>query len=63
MKRPHDTIGKVARYTLACCIAVIMVAGIGLMQAQDAIDEARAQQQALACFQAPRMCLPGQAGK
>lgn len=52
----RETIGKVARYTLACCIAVALVGAIGLMQAQDAIDEARAQQQALACLQAPRMC-------
>lgn len=56
MKR--GPIAKVARYTAACCIAIAMVGFIGLVQAQDAIEEARAQQQALACFQAPRMCLP-----
>lgn len=59
MKRDqNDKIGAVAGYCLAAIVAAVIVGGLALVQAQDAIDEAMAQQQALACFQAPRMCAP-----
>lgn len=58
MKRQNDKIGAVAGYCLACVVVVVMVGGLALVQAQDAIDEARAQQQTLACFQMPRACAP-----
>jgi hypothetical protein len=57
-RRQNDVIGKVAGYVLICVVAASLVGGFGLMQAQDAIDEVLAQQQALACFQAPQMCAP-----
>ena len=57
-RNPHDRIGKLAGYVLICVIITVMLGGATLVQTQDAIDEAVAQQQALACFQQPRMCVP-----
>lgn len=59
MKRnQNDKIGAVAGYCLVCIVVSVLVGGLALVQAQDAIDEAVAQRQALACFQHPRMCSP-----
>ena len=63
MKRPNDTIGKVAGYTVICVVVAVMAGGVALVQAQDAIDEAVAQQQALACYQHARMCAAVQADR
>ena len=54
----NDLIGKIAGAVLACVVLTVALGGLALMQTQDAIDEAVAQQQALACFQQPRMCVP-----
>ena len=56
MSRPNDTIGKVAGAVLAVAVIAAALGGYGLIQTQDAIDEAVAAQQQLACFQAARMC-------
>ncbi len=55
-RRPNDTIGKIAGAVLAAVLIAAALGGYGLMQTQDAIDEAVAQQQALACFQHARIC-------
>jgi len=62
-RRTNDTIGAVAGYVLICVLVVTVCGGLALSQSQDAIDEAVAKQQALACFQHVQMCVAEQAAK
>lgn len=55
-RRPNDIIGKTAGLVLINVAIAVALGGYGYVQTQDAIDEALAQQQALACFQHARMC-------
>ena len=53
----NDKIGNAAGCCLICVVIAVLVGGTALLQLQDALDEIHAQQQSLACFQAPRMCV------
>ncbi len=56
-RRPKDTIGAVALYVLICVLVVVTCGALAIVDAQAAIDQSRAQQEALACFKAPQMCV------
>lgn len=60
---PNDRIGKLAGYVLVCVLVIVFCGGLALAQTQDAIDEAVAAQQEMACFQHARMCAAVEASK
>lgn len=62
-RRQNDIIGKVAGYALIAIVAISMFGGIALVQAQDAIDEAHAQLQALGCYSQESACAAVEASK
>ena len=57
-RKQNDLIGKIAGAVFFCVGLTAALGGLAIIQTQDAIDEAVAQQQALTCFQQPRMCVP-----
>jgi hypothetical protein len=62
-RHQNDTIGKVAGAVLTCVLIAVAIGATALLQSQDAIDEAIAQRQALACFEHARMCAAVEARK
>lgn len=57
-RRPNDLIGTLAALCLIICVATAVVGGALITAAQVAINEAAAQQKALACARNARMCMP-----
>ncbi len=60
---PNDTIGKIAGAVLVVLVVALLCGGLALVQSQDAIDAAVAEQQQMACFQHARMCAAVEAAK
>lgn len=62
-RRELDAVSWIAKAVANICFIVMIFAVYALIQSQDAIDEAVAQQQALTCYQNARMCAAVEASK